>query len=38
MFDDEKSQNYCMSFFKGDDVENHTEVPAYTGETALSGF
>lgn len=38
MFDDEKSQNYYMSFFKGYEVENHTQDPGYTGETALPGF
>lgn len=38
MFDDERSQNYCMSFFEGNEVENHAEVPGYNGETALSSL
>jgi hypothetical protein len=31
MLDDEKTQNYCMSFFEGEDVGNHAEVPGYRG-------
>jgi hypothetical protein len=27
MLDDEKTQNYCMSFFEEEDVGNPAEVP-----------
>ena len=33
LIDEEKTQNYCMSFFEGEDGGNHAEVPGYIGET-----
>ncbi len=32
LFDDAKVKNYCIGFFQGKDVGNHTEVPEYIGK------